>query len=125
MDIPISEDGFLNALRSMNGGALVEELDRELINAVQAIFDHGGKAEITVKLKLNRIANMETAVNITPDVIVKVPKEERPSKAMFVTAGSGLTDQYQDQKGLPLGDETERGTPTLTAVDTTTGEIKG
>lgn len=124
MDIPISEDGFINALRSINGGALVEELDREMIKAVQAIFDHGGKAEVTLKLKLARIANMDTAVTITPDVQTKVPKEERPSKAMFVTAGSGLSDQHQEQQGLPLGEETERPVTTLTTVDKKTGEIK-
>lgn len=124
MDVPISEDGFINVLRAMNGGALIEELDREMINAVQAIFDLGGKAEVTVKLKINRIANMEAAVNITPDLVVKIPKEERPSKAMFVTPGSGLTDQFQEQRGLPLGEETERPAPKLTTVDTATGEIK-
>lgn len=124
MDIPISEDGFINAVRSINGGALVEELDREMIKAVQAIFDHGGKADITLKLKLARIPNMETAVNITHDVIAKVPKEERPAKAMFVTAGSGLSDQYQEQQGLPLGSETERPRANLTSIDKKTGEIK-
>lgn len=124
MDVPISEDGFINAIRSINGGALVEELDREMIKAVQAIFDHGGKAELTLKLKINRIANLETAVNITPDVVAKIPKEERPSKAMFVTPGNGLTDQYQEQKGLPLGAETEKPRATLTTIDTRTGEIK-
>ena len=92
MDIPISDDGFVNTLRLINGGALVDDLDRNLMKAVAAIFDHGGKAEITLKLKLARIANMDTAVNVTPDVIVKLPKGEQPSKALFVTRGHGLSE---------------------------------
>ena len=123
MDIPISDDGFINALRLINGGTLVDELDRELIKAVSAIFDHGGKAEITLKLKLARIGNMDTAVNVTPDMIVKIPKAEQPSKALFVTPGHGLSDQYQEQQGLPLGPETDRPRAKLVTIDPTTGEI--
>lgn len=124
MDIPISDDGFVNALRLINGGALVDDLDRDLIKAVSAILDHGGKAEITLKLKLARIANMDTAVNVTPDVVVKLPKGEQASKALFVTHGHGLSDQYQEQQGLPLGPETDRPRAKLATIDPTTGEIK-
>lgn len=124
MDIPISDDGFLNTLRLINGGALVDDLDRSLIKGVAAIFDHGGKAEITLKLKLARIANMDTAVNVTPDVIVKLPKGEQPSKALFVTRGHGLSDHYQEQQGLPLGPETERPSAKLAVIDPATGEIE-
>jgi len=124
MEIEISPDGFINALKTINGGALIDELDRDIIKAVEAIFDNGGKADITLKLTLSRIANMETAVNIKHDVIVKLPKEDRPNQAMFVTAGSGLTDQFQKQDALPLGEQTERRVAQLTTVDKTTGEIK-
>lgn len=124
MEIEVSEDGFVNAIMAINGGALIDELDREMIKSVQAIFDNGGKADITLKLSLSRIANMESAVNIKHDVTVKLPKEERPNKAMFVTHGSGLTDQYQQQDKLPLGEETPRRGPTLASIDKSTGEIK-
>ena len=124
MNIPISDDGFVNALCSINTGELVHELDRSLIKAVRAIFDHGGKAEITLKLKLARIPNMDTAVNITPETVVKLPKEEMPSKALFVTRDHGLSDQYQEQQGLPLGPETERPRAKLAPIDPTTGEIQ-
>lgn len=124
MDIPISEDGFINALRAINGGAIVEELDREMINAVQAIFDNGGKAEITLKLVIARIPNMEAAVNLRPKVTSRLPQEDPPNKAMFVTPGNGLTDQFQAQDNLPLGDEVDRPRPALTTVDRETGEIK-
>ena len=116
MEIEVSQDGFVNMLRSINGGALVEELDREMIKGVQAIFDHGGKAEITLKIKIDRVANLETAVNISHDVTAKHPREARAKKAMFITKGSGLSDQYQEQAGLPLGAPTESKRPTLSPV---------
>lgn len=122
MEIEISEDGFINAVRSINGGALVEELDREMIKGVQAIFDHGGSSEITLKLKLSRIPNMETAVKIAHDVKANHPREDRPIKAMFVTKGSGLADQPQEQTGLDLGAPTESRRRNLSPV---TGLPKG
>lgn len=104
MQVEISEDGFINMLMNQNGGAVIEELDREMIKGTGAIFDFGGTSEITLKIKQKRIANMETAVSIAHDVIAKHPKEDRPLKAMFVTTGNGLTDQHQEQKSLGLGE---------------------
>ena len=122
MEINISEDGFINMLQAQNGGALVDELDREMIKGVQAIFDHGGASEITVKIKLSRIPNMDTAVNIKHDVTAKHPKEDRPTKAMFISAGSGLTDDYQEQRGLPLGAPVDAKKPNLTPVSRLKGD---
>ena len=103
MLVEISEDGFINMLLQQNGGALVEELDRELINGVGAIFDHGGDSTLTLKIKTNRIKEFDNVVNITHDVTVKHPKEQRPKKAMFITQGNGLTDQAQKQETMDLG----------------------
>ena len=124
MDIPISDDGFLTTLRLINGGAVVAELDSSLIKGVSAIFDHGGKAEITLKLKLTRIKNMDTAVTLTAEVTQKLPKGEPASKAFFVTPSCGLSDQPQEQQALPLGPETERPRAQLTAINPATGEIQ-
>lgn len=124
MDIPISDDGFINTLRLINGGAVVAELDASLTQSVAALFDHGGKAEIALKLKLTRIKNMDTAVTLTAEVTKKLPKEEPASKAFFVTPTCGLSDQPQEQKSLPLGPQTERPRAKLAVIDQDTGEIQ-
>ncbi len=103
MEIEISEDGFIAAIRVMEEGVLVEDLDRQVAECVQAIQEHGGKAELTLKIKIARIPNMDTAVGLTPTVITKIPKPDRPAKVLFVTKDSGLTDQYQKQDDLDLG----------------------
>lgn len=125
MNIPIAnDDGLINALSLINSGAVVVELDSRLTQSVAAIFDRGGKAEITLKLKLARIPNMDTAVNLTAEVITKLPKEKPASKALFVTPSCGLSDQPQEQQKLPLGPETDRPRAKLATIDTATGEIK-
>lgn len=105
--IDISEDGFLNMLRGLNGGAVVEELDRELAKGVQAVMDHGGNSAISLKISVKRIRNLTAAVTIEHDVVAKHPKEERPAKAMFVVDGCGLVDQNQEQQSLGLGEGKE------------------
>lgn len=103
MQVEISPDGFMNMLRNQNGGALVDELDRELIKGIEAILDHGGESSITVKFKIKRIRELDKAVNIEHDVVAKHPKEDRPKKAMFITTGNGLADQPQEQQAFDLG----------------------
>jgi len=104
VQIEVSDDGFMNMLRGLNKGAVVEELDRELIKGVGAILDHGGSSTITLKISIKRIRDLESAVSITHDVVAKHPKEDRPVKAMFITSGNGLVDQQQEQPSLPLGE---------------------
>lgn len=104
MQVEISKDGFIAMLIAQNGGAVVDELDRELMNGVAGIFDHKGKSSITLKVELSRVTNMETAVNVKHDIIAKHPQEERPTRAMFITAGNGLSDDFQKQQTLGLGE---------------------
>jgi hypothetical protein len=117
MEVEISEDGFINLLQKQNGGALIDELDREMIKGTQAIFDHGGTSEIILTIKLKKIPNMNAAVDIGHGVKLKFPKEARPHSAMFVTAGNGLADQFQDQKSLDLGRPVKAVTATLTPIE--------
>lgn len=125
MQIEISEDGILNMIRTINGGALLQELERELINSVGAILDHGGKATINVKFSFTRIKNLEKAIDIGHDVSVTLPKEERAHAAMFVTRGNGLATQHQKQESLPLGEATAQARPTLEPVKTNVSRLGG
>lgn len=104
MQIEVSEDGFINMLHAQNGGALVGELNRELIKANEAVLDNGGKATITLKITVQRIKHLEAAMDIGHDVTVVLPKEDRPHSAMFLTPGNGLSVQHQKQESLPLGE---------------------
>lgn len=113
MEIEISEDGFINMLQAQNGGALVGDLDREMIKGLQACWDHGGKSVITLKITMSRTAGMDIAANIVPDLTAKHPKEPLMGSTMFVTKGSGLSSHYQEQEALDLGVPTEPVKPSL------------
>lgn len=117
-EVIISPDGFINMLMMQNGGAVVDELDREMIKGIQAILDHGGKADLTVKFSFTKIKNLEGAMSITHDVAFKHPKEKRPEKAMFLTPGNGLSDQQQDQGSLDLEHSTPATVSHLKTVNT-------
>jgi hypothetical protein len=98
MKVEISEDGFINMLMNQNGGAVVDELNRELSKSICAILDHGGGAEITLKIKLSKLKSMNAAMRVEHDVIVKNPKEERIDQAMFLSSTNGLLIQPQEQE---------------------------
>jgi hypothetical protein len=102
MELAISPDGFVNALANIRKGLVIEELDRELIRAVEAVMDNGGKATITLKVDISRIKNLESAVTLKPEVTTKLPKEEAPEQAMFVNSTHGLVSQHQEQLGLDM-----------------------
>lgn len=117
MDITVSDDGFINMMKSINGGAVLDELDRAVIDSVSAILDNGGQAAITVKFTFSRIKNLEKAIDIGHDVAVKLPKEDRVHAAMFITNGNGLASQHQQQESLPLGGAIERPTKKLEPIE--------
>ncbi len=117
-EVTISEDGFINMLMQQNGGAVIDELDREMIKGIQAVLDHGGKTDITLKISISKLNDLESAMRIKHDVVAKHPKEERPMKAMFLTKENGLSDQQQDQSSLDLGSPVDKATVShLTPVD--------
>lgn len=120
MEIEISEDGFINMLNSQNGGAVVDELNREMCKGIGAILDHGGSSTVTVKFTFKKISGMDSGISISHDVIAKHPKEDRPNKAMFISTGNGLLDQPQEQQILPLGEKTE---PVQSKLGDTTDNI--
>jgi hypothetical protein len=102
MQIEISEDGFLNMLNTLNKGDIVAQLDDALMDAVQGLKDHGGKAEITLNIKISPIKSFATAVTITPDIKLKIPHGKQPENAMFINSSLGLVAQPQEQLSLEM-----------------------
>lgn len=97
-----SPDGFINMLMSLNGGAVVQELDRAIIDGLQSIHDNGGKAEINLCIKLGQTQGLDKTITIEDAVKTKFPKEKRAKSLMFVTHGNGLVTQVQEQQQLAL-----------------------
>jgi hypothetical protein len=113
--VEIAPDGFINMLMNLNGGAVLDELDRAIIEGMQAIHDNGGKAEINFNVKLGYTQGLEHTVTIEDAVKTKFPKEKRPKSLMFETNGCGLVTQHQEQSLLELS-QTEPAKQTLEAA---------
>ncbi len=120
VQITVSPDGFLNMISKLNGGALTDELNRELSKGVGALLDHGGKSEITLKIKLSKTMGIDAGLTIGHDVTAKHPKEVRPSKVMFITSDNGVLDHPQEQGSLGLEGKTE---PVKTGLEKSTGNV--
>ena len=112
--ITISPDGFLHMLINQNGGALIEELDREMAKGIGAVLDHGGMASVGLSIKFARIVGMDKGMTIKHDVKTNFPKEPRLDSAMFVSDGNGLLIQPQEQATMVLEQA---------LVDQSTGEV--
>lgn len=116
-EFPVSPDGFVNMLVTLDKGIVVQELDDELIKGLQALGDFGGSATITLKITLKKIPGMDAAINIHNDVITKFPKEDRRHTSMFKVGGNGLVAQYQDQPPLEgLGNPVNPPATTLQSI---------
>jgi len=102
VEISISPDGFIQMLRNQNGGALVEELEREMVKGIGAVLDHGGVATLNLTLKFARIPSMDKGMAIKHDVKTNFPKEVRLESAMFLSDGNGLLTQPQEQATMAL-----------------------
>jgi hypothetical protein len=111
-------DGFVNMLLNLNGGAVIEELDRAVIDGLQAIHDNGGKSEITLKVKLSNTVGLDKTITVENDVKTNFPQEKRPNSLMFVTHGLGLVTQHQEQQQLPLAQAEKPAAPVLSRADT-------
>lgn len=124
VNLPYSPDGFINAVLNLNGGAVVDELDRAMIDGLQAIHDNGGKAEITLKISLKHTQGLEKTITIENDVKTNFPQEKRPASLMFVTKGLGLVTQKQEQQTLPLAETDHRRPDLRPAADPKVSHIK-
>lgn len=118
VNILAAPDGILNLINGLLGGIVKEELDTELAKGVGGVLELGGKSEITLKLKVGRVAGSSQNVVIDYDVIAKHPKEDRQSKIMFVSTGNGVLENPEKQESLGLGEEIDNdGRPALQAVE--------
>ena len=115
-EFPVSPDGFVNMMVSLDQGTVIEELDRELIKGISAIQDFDGVSTITVKIAIKRMANMETAYVIAHDVSAKHPKESRRLTSMFAVGGNGLVADFQEQQSLELKNSVSRINGGLKAI---------
>ena len=86
---------FLEFFQEFRRGLLLQESDARLSEVIEAIREHGGSGEITIKLplKLNRAGQLECK----PVVTAKKPKKEFGTGFYFISDENRLTRRDPNQ----------------------------
>jgi hypothetical protein len=94
----VSFKPFTHTLAQLRFGSLSEELTEALGKLTQKCAEtgRGGELQLTLKLKPGKAGQIE----ITDDIKVKQPKEERGSSIMFCTPEGNL--QREDPRQLSI-----------------------
>lgn len=107
----INEMNFVQLLQAQRRGEIVREADELLAEMVQAIHEHGGKGDITLKLSVKK--NDAEQLEFTPTLKMNKPRRSLGIGIFYATESGRLsrTDPNQDD----IFDElTERRGITLT-----------
>lgn len=94
---------FSKQLPTISGGAIDDDMTQALADAVEYLYDNGGSFEITLKIKMNLVANRAgTMIKITHDVQTKHPKQKPVEFTMFLGAEGDLLLENPRQGNLPF-----------------------
>lgn len=98
MEISVKEKGYINTLMEINGGGLVEELDLAMSKSVSSLLDHGGTAEVALKITMHKIDDDDSSVQIKTEVELesKIPEFWKIKQTMFITPKLGLSETDGD-----------------------------
>lgn len=112
---------FAETLKQLRYGTLHDELTDALAEAVEAATRTGKKAKLAVVLTLNPMRSGQ--VEITDDLKLTLPEEQKGSTIMFATPENNLSrdDPRQGQiEGLRTIDAEEREMRTIDSEDVVT-----
>lgn len=103
----MSKRPFLDTMRELEAGDLVEDLTDAQHAIVAAIEEYGGVGEITLKLKYKRDGKQ---IQITSNLVHKTPKPSRGISLFFVTPENNLSRDDPRQKTFDIRppEKTER-----------------
>lgn len=104
---------FSKQLPTISGGAIDDDMTQALADAVEYLYDNGGSFEITLKIKMNLVANRAgTMIKITHDVQTKHPKQKPVEFTMFLGSEGDLLLENPRQGNLPFKEvETKQPKP--------------
>lgn len=83
------EEQFVETLRQIHNGALVEACGDELADAVQSVRQAGGEASITITIKVAAVG--ENRVNVSGASKFKPAKMKFPSSIFYFRDDNTLT----------------------------------
>lgn len=104
----MSKRYFIDTLRELEAGELVEDLTDAQHAVVTAVESRGGTGELTLKLKFKMEGRQ---MQVKADVVSKLPKGTRGSSLFFITPEGNLERNGPSQRKLALRDVDEPKQP--------------
>lgn len=107
MEKPVPVRPFIDTLRDQRGGACHDELSVKLNDLVAAVRETGKTGELILKLKVAPAGSGKVmVVEVSDEIIVKLPQLPKPSTLFFPTEDNNLqrTDPRQKSFGLDVVD---------------------
>lgn len=102
---PPPNNAFLETIRELNGGALLADLHRAMIDLVGDVrsVTKAGSLTLTINIGLAK-GNAETIL-VSEDIKVKAPKPDRQTTILFADNNNRLSRYHPNQPKLPTMDD--------------------
>lgn len=92
---------FVDTLRDVRGGGVIEDLDGKLQELVRAVQETGGSGQITLVVAVKPMRGSTEAVVVTDDIKSKLPVIKSAGTVMFPTPEGNLSRSHPKQEDLP------------------------
>ena len=96
---PVSNT-FDSLMRNQRGGDFQNEVSRAVMEAVQAVKEQRKPATVTIKLVMKPANADVSAMSVTDEVVVKLPKPEKANSLFFTTDENLLVTDNPRQRKL-------------------------
>lgn len=92
---------FVDTLRDVRGGEVLEDLSDKLQELVSAVQVAGAAGELTLKITVKPMKGSTEAVVVTDDIKCKTPVIKSSGTVMFPTPEGNLQRNHPKQDDLP------------------------
>lgn len=92
---------FVDTLRDVRAGQVLDSLDEQLNTLVQAVQSTGGAGTLTLQISVKPMKGSTEAVVVTDDIKLKAPQIKSAGTVMFPTPEGNLSRKHPGQGELP------------------------
>ena len=92
---------FVDTMREVRSGQVLQELDDKLQQLVQAVQSTGGGGKLTITIDVKPMKGSTEAVIVTDDIKLKAPEIKSQGTVMFPTPEGNLSRAHPKQMELP------------------------
>lgn len=97
----MSRRSFVDTMREVRAGQVLDDLDAKLQELVQAVQSTGGAGELTLKISVKPMKGSTEACVVADDIKLKTPQIKSAGTVMFPTPEGNLSRKHPRQEEIP------------------------